>query len=148
MKRGGSVNRLKSLLEEMKKDFSFIRISVIIGHPGESEEDFEELKNFLEEFEFDRVNIFAYSDEEDTAAFKRNDKIDEKTIAVMIELIQGEGGVNPFDINEIQELAKKLKEKDILLIVDEVQTGIYRTGEFLASNLYKIKPDIITMAKG
>jgi acetylornithine aminotransferase len=75
-------------------------------------------------------------------------KIDEKTIAVMIELIQGEGGVNPFDINEIQELAKKLKEKDILLIVDEVQTGIYRTGEFLASNLYGIKPDIVTLAKG
>ena len=75
-------------------------------------------------------------------------KIDEKTIAVMIELIQGEGGVNPFDIGEVQRLAQDLKEKDILLIVDEVQTGIYRTGEFLASNLYDIKPDIITLAKG
>jgi len=75
-------------------------------------------------------------------------KIDEKTVAVMIELIQGEGGVNPFDKSEIQELANFLKEKDILLIVDEVQTGIYRTGEFLASNLYEIKPDIITLAKG
>ncbi len=75
-------------------------------------------------------------------------KIDERTIAVMIELIQGEGGVNPFDKEEIQNLSKTLKEKDILLIVDEVQTGIYRTGEFLASNLYEIKPDIITMAKG
>ncbi len=75
-------------------------------------------------------------------------KIDDKTVAVMIELIQGEGGVNPFDKKEIQNLAKMLKEKDILFIVDEVQTGIYRTGEFLASALYKIKPDIITMAKG
>ncbi|GAB6073770.1 acetylornithine/succinylornithine family transaminase [Nautilia lithotrophica] len=75
-------------------------------------------------------------------------KIDDKTVAVMIELIQGEGGVNPFDKDEIQKLAEFLKEKDILLIVDEVQTGIYRTGEFLASNLYEIKPDIITMAKG
>ena len=75
-------------------------------------------------------------------------KIDEKTIAVMIELIQGEGGVNTFDKKEIQNLAKLLKEKDILLIVDEVQTGIYRTGEFLASDLYEIKPDIITLAKG
>ena len=75
-------------------------------------------------------------------------KIDKKTIAVMIELIQGEGGVNPFDIKQIQHLAKKLKQKDILLIVDEVQTGIYRTGEFLASNLYGIKPDIVTLAKG
>ncbi|EDM24351.1 aspartate aminotransferase family protein [Caminibacter mediatlanticus] len=75
-------------------------------------------------------------------------KIDDKTIAVMIELIQGEGGVNPFDKEDIQNLAKFLKEKDILLIVDEVQTGIYRTGEFLASNLYEITPDIVTLAKG
>ncbi|QCT94996.1 aspartate aminotransferase family protein [Caminibacter mediatlanticus TB-2] len=77
-----------------------------------------------------------------------SNKIDDKTIAVMIELIQGEGGVNPFDKEDIQNLAKFLKEKDILLIVDEVQTGIYRTGEFLASNLYEITPDIVTLAKG
>lgn len=74
--------------------------------------------------------------------------IDDETVAVMIELVQGEGGVQPFDKKEIQELAKFLKENDILLIIDEVQTGIYRTGEFLASNLYEIKPDIITLAKG
>ncbi|WP_456469849.1 acetylornithine/succinylornithine family transaminase [Caminibacter sp.] len=75
-------------------------------------------------------------------------KIDDKTIAVMIELIQGEGGVNPFDIEKVQKLEKELRKRDILLIVDEVQTGIYRTGEFLASNLYDITPDIITLAKG
>ena len=74
--------------------------------------------------------------------------IDDETVAVMIELVQGEGGVQPFDRDEIQKLAKFLKENDILLIVDEVQTGAYRTGEFLASNLYEIEPDIITMAKG
>ncbi|MEA2028092.1 MAG: aspartate aminotransferase family protein [Campylobacterota bacterium] len=74
--------------------------------------------------------------------------IDDETIAVMIELVQGEGGVEPFDKAEVQELAKFLKEKGILLIVDEVQTGVYRTGEFLASNLYEIEPDIITLAKG
>ncbi len=75
-------------------------------------------------------------------------KIDEKTVAVMIELIQGEGGVNPFDKEEIKKLFKELKKRDVLLIVDEVQTGIYRTGEFYASNLYEITPDIITLAKG
>ena len=74
--------------------------------------------------------------------------IDEETVAVMIELVQGEGGVNPFEKKKVQELAKFLKEKEILLIVDEVQTGVYRTGEFLASNLYEIEPDIITLAKG
>ncbi|MEA1914892.1 MAG: aminotransferase class III-fold pyridoxal phosphate-dependent enzyme [Campylobacterota bacterium] len=74
--------------------------------------------------------------------------IDNETVAVMIELIQGEGGVQPFAKEEIQKLAKFLKENEILLIVDEVQTGAYRTGEFLAANLYDIEPDIITMAKG
>ncbi|MGB7403293.1 aspartate aminotransferase family protein [Arcobacter sp. F2176] len=74
--------------------------------------------------------------------------IDEETVAVMIELVQGEGGVQPFEKEEIQKLAAFLKEKEILLIVDEVQTGVYRTGEFLASNLYEIEPDIVTLAKG
>ena len=74
--------------------------------------------------------------------------IDDETVAVMIELVQGEGGVQPFDKKEIQELAKFLKEREILLIIDEVQTGIFRTGEFLAANLYEIEPDIVTLAKG
>jgi len=74
--------------------------------------------------------------------------IDDQTVAVMIELVQGEGGVQPFEKSQIQKLAKYLKDKGLLLIVDEVQTGAFRTGEFLASNLYEIEPDIITMAKG
>jgi len=74
--------------------------------------------------------------------------IDNETVAVLIELVQGEGGVQPFEKEEIQKLAQHLKSKEILLIVDEVQTGVYRTGEFLASNLYEIEPDIITLAKG
>jgi len=74
--------------------------------------------------------------------------IDDETVAVLLELVQGEGGVQPFDKEQIQKLAAHLKEKNVLLIVDEVQTGVYRTGEFLASNLYEIEPDIITLAKG
>jgi len=74
--------------------------------------------------------------------------IDDETVAVMIELVQGEGGVQPFEKSEIQKLSAFLKEKGLLLIIDEVQTGVYRTGEFLASNLYEIEPDIITLAKG
>jgi len=76
------------------------------------------------------------------------DSIDDETIAVMIELVQGEGGVQPIDKKEVQDLAKYLKEKGLLLIVDEVQTGVYRSGEFLATSLYNIEPDIITLAKG
>ncbi len=74
--------------------------------------------------------------------------IDDETIAVLIELVQGEGGVQPFEKEEVQKLAAHLKSEGILLIVDEVQTGVYRTGEFLAANLYEIEPDIITLAKG
>lgn len=74
--------------------------------------------------------------------------IDDETVAVMIELVQGEGGVQPLEKEAVQKLAKYLKEKEILLIIDEVQTGVYRTGEFLATNLYEIEPDIITLAKG
>ena len=76
------------------------------------------------------------------------DALDDETVAVMIELVQGEGGVQPFEKEAIQKLAKHLQEQEVLLIVDEVQTGIYRTGEMLASNVYEIEPDIITMAKG
>ena len=74
--------------------------------------------------------------------------IDDHTVGVMIELVQGEGGVEPLERDKVQRLAKLLKERDVLLIVDEVQTGVYRTGEFLASNLYEIEPDIVTLAKG
>lgn len=74
--------------------------------------------------------------------------LDEHTVAVMIELVQGEGGVQPLERAKVQALATLLKSRNILLMVDEVQTGIYRTGEFLASNLYEIEPDVITLAKG
>jgi len=74
--------------------------------------------------------------------------LDDHTCAVMIELVQGEGGVQPQDMAEVQALEKLLKSRGVLLIVDEVQTGVYRTGEFTASQVYGIKPDIITLAKG
>jgi len=74
--------------------------------------------------------------------------IDDETVAVMLELVQGEGGVQPLDKASVQALARHLKAHGILLIIDEVQTGVYRTGKFLASQLYEIEPDIITLAKG
>jgi len=74
--------------------------------------------------------------------------LDDHTCAVMIELVQGEGGVQPQNKEEVQSLEKLLKKRNILLIVDEVQTGGFRTGEFTASQLYDITPDIITLAKG
>ena len=74
--------------------------------------------------------------------------IDEKTVAIMIELIQGEGGIKPLEVNKVVKLAEVLKGKNLLLITDEVQCGVYRTGAFATSQIYGITPDIITFAKG
>ena len=74
--------------------------------------------------------------------------IDDYTVAVMLELIQGEGGIFMQDIAVVKKLEKTLKEKKLLLIIDEIQTGVYRSGNFLISQYFKIKPDIITLAKG
>lgn len=75
-------------------------------------------------------------------------KISDVTCAVLLELVQGEGGITPFDKQEVQNLERILKEKNVLLMVDEVQTGIYRSGELFASQAYGITPDVITTAKG
>lgn len=87
---------------------------------------------------------FVYADDINHVA----SLVDEHTCAVMIELVQGEGGVQPLDKEAVQKLAKFLKEKNVLLMIDEVQTGVYRTGKFLASNYYDIEPDVVTLAKG
>lgn len=68
--------------------------------------------------------------------------------AVMLELIQGEGGVVALDKGYVQKIAALCAQKDILLIVDEVQTGVGRTGKFLCCEHYDLQPDIVTLAKG
>ncbi len=68
--------------------------------------------------------------------------------AIMIEFIQGEGGVIALDKQFVQDIKKICDENDILLIADEVQTGVGRSGKFLASQHYGIMPDITTLAKG
>ena len=68
--------------------------------------------------------------------------------AVMMELIQGEGGVLPLDTAFVQEIARFCKARDILLLIDEVQTGVGRTGSLFCFQQYGIKPDAVTFAKG
>ena len=89
MKRGANKQRILEQLKMMReaKD-SFLRTGFIIGHPKESEDDFKEILEFLKEFNFDRVSLFAYSDEEDTLAYEMNEKIDEKTITQRLEKIE------------------------------------------------------------
>ncbi len=72
----------------------------------------------------------------------------EDVCAVMIELIQGEGGVRPLEKDLVQALAALCQEKDWLLLVDEVQTGIGRTGTLFAYQQFGIQPDVVTFAKG
>ena len=71
-----------------------------------------------------------------------------KVAAVLIECIQGEGGVVPLSREYVKELRRFTEENDILLAVDEVQTGNGRTGEFYAYMNYGISPDIVSTAKG
>ena len=70
------------------------------------------------------------------------------TAAIMLELIQGESGVHPADLEYIQAVKKLCVEKGILLIFDEVQTGIGRTGKMFCYQNYGVAPDIMTLAKG
>ena len=75
-------------------------------------------------------------------------KVSDKTCAIMIECIQGEGGVIPLQKCFIKAIAEVCRERDILLITDEVQTGVGRTGKFLCGQHFGVKPDIVTLAKG
>ena len=69
-------------------------------------------------------------------------------VAVMVEVLQGEGGIRPSDVKYIQALRKLCNERDWLLIIDEVQSGIGRTGKWLAHQWSDVLPDVITLAKG
>ncbi|MGE0050262.1 MAG: 30S ribosomal protein S12 methylthiotransferase RimO [Arcobacter sp.] len=88
MKRGKGVEQLNELMNHMKsKQNSFVRTTFIAGHPGETQEDFETLCNYVENFKFDRANVFSYSDEEGTTAATRNDKVEQELIDERAEVL-------------------------------------------------------------
>ena len=89
---------------------------------------------------------FTHINYNDAEALKK--AIDDDTAAVIIEVIQGEGGINIADYDYIKNISGVCKEKDVLLILDEIQTGFGRTGKYFAFEHYDIKPDLICMAKG
>lgn len=70
-----------------------------------------------------------------------------KTGAIILELIQGESGVHPLDLEFVKKVRTLCDEKDIVLIFDEIQTGMGRCGKLFAYQLYNIEPDIMTLAK-
>ena len=89
---------------------------------------------------------FLYAQSGDLAGIQA--LLDGSVCAVMLEMVQGEGGVIPMDEGFVQGLAQLCREKDVLLLIDEVQTGIGRTGRFFAYQGYGVQPDVVTCAKG
>ncbi len=88
MKRGKGVEKLKELMKTMRDvPNSFVRSTFIVGHPGETQEDFEELCAYVKEYKFDRANVFSYSDEEGTSAYDRLDKVPQELIDLRAEIL-------------------------------------------------------------
>ena len=92
------------------------------------------------------VDGFRYCRANDAEQLK--DLVDDETCAVMMEMIQGEGGVLNLDAEFVRAAADICAQRDILFISDEVQTGIGRTGKLFAYEHFGVKPDIVTFAKG
>jgi len=93
---------------------------------------------FVEGFDFVKANDIA----------DLNAKLDDTVCAVMLEYIQGEGGVNALEQDFVDAIYAVCAEKDILVIADEVQTGVGRTGTFLAGQQFYHHADVTTLAKG
>ena len=94
----------------------------------------------------DGVPHFSYAVYNDLASVE--DLVNQDTAAVMLELVQGESGVRPAEADFVKKLADVCQQEGILLIVDEVQTGMGRTGQLYSFEHYGIIPDIVTLAKG
>lgn len=95
-------------------------------------------------FPFPEGFVYAEADDIDDLLKKMHNNV----CAVMLEYIQGEGGVVPLDSKYVDQLYDFCAKRDILVIADEVQTGVGRTGTFLAGEQYAKKADITTLAKG
>ncbi|MBY2231736.1 aspartate aminotransferase family protein [Clostridioides difficile] len=89
---------------------------------------------------------FKYIERNNIEDLKNN--IDSTVCAIILEAIQGEGGVNVLEKDYVLELVKICQEKDIVVIFDEVQCGIGRTGKLFGYEYFDVKPDIVTVAKG
>ncbi len=92
------------------------------------------------------VQGFKYAESGNTEQFL--EMADDTVCAIILEVVQGEGGVVPTDFEYLKTVEKVCKEKDILLIIDEVQTGMGRTGKLFAYEHAEISPDVVTSAKG
>lgn len=101
-------------------------------------------KHYREPFE-PLIGGVVFADFNDIESVKA--KINDKTCAILFETVQGEGGIYPVDPKFLKEVRKICDERDILLILDEIQCGMGRTGEMFAWQHYGVRPDIMTSAK-
>lgn len=92
------------------------------------------------------VRHFSYCKPDDIQDLHK--KVTDKTCAVMLEIVQGEGGVVNLDKEFVKAVESLCRQKDMVFIVDEVQTGIGRTGKLFAYEYFDVEPDIVTFAKG
>ncbi len=115
MKRGGSGKRIREIFDRARKriDDVVLRTTFIVGHPGESEADFQELLQFIQEFRFDRVGVFKYSHEENTSAFRMADLSDSVKEERYQELMALQQSISLE--NNLAHLGKSLR-----VLIDEV----------------------------
>ena len=132
IKKGGTVNKIITLNNSFHG-----RTMATITATGQ-----ENYHKFFTPF----LEGFAYCEANDSAQLEK--LVDDDTCAIMMEMIQGEGGVLNLEKEFVATAAKLCRDKDMLLIVDEVQTGIGRSGKLFAYEHFGIKPDLVTFAKG
>ncbi len=125
MKRVKNVKQLKKMIEKIREADSILRSTFIVGFPGETEEDFEQLINFIDEIEFDRMGAFEYSAEEGTEAFDYKDDVEEDEKKRRME--------------NLMELQKEISEsvmeekigKTFEVLVEEYEDGVYIGRSFM-----------------
>lgn len=154
MNRNTSSAQIKGLIEKIRKEVegAVIRTSLITGFPGETEEEHEELKQFLREYKLDRVGIFKYSREENTPAYKLPDQIDEEVMEMRHnELMELQLGIS-YE-NSLSKIGRTydvlIEEKDVENIyvgrtyMDSIEIDgcVYVTSdeELVIGNIYKVK---------
>ena len=134
MGRRGSSKQIKELLEKLRKNVPdvSIRTSLITGFPGESEDDFNELLEFVKEIKFDRLGVFSYSKEEDTPAYKLKNQINMSVKEKRRELI----------MLAQQEISIELNQKKVGNIYKTIVEGVAEDGIFYYGRTYAEAPEI------
>jgi ribosomal protein S12 methylthiotransferase len=121
MRRGISKRRTVEVLEQIRSEVPGIalRTTLLLGHPGEGEEEFEELKNFVRDFKFERLGVFTYSHEEGTAAYELPDEISD------LEKLRREEEIMDLQHDISFQLNQELLGSELKVMIDRMEGGNY-----------------------